>query len=189
MGTKGTTPLQIKLNKLAYILLGVALLLALIVVASTGFVDVPMSLATYAIAWWALLPRPRVLLFDVRALTSSATFPPSSAVSILPASLIAVISLTLANGSRELAKRNALVRRMDAIEALAAITDICSDKVRSSPLSSRIVPLSTYQLASVPDRHPHRRQDGLQEGLGPGVFFLERVARRGQHRGRPDLHR
>jgi len=43
MGVAGTTPLQVKLNTLAYILLGIALLLAFIVVASTGFGDVPMS--------------------------------------------------------------------------------------------------------------------------------------------------
>jgi Na+-exporting ATPase len=101
MGTAGTTPLQIKLNTIAYILLGFALLLAFIVVASTAFTDVPFSIATYAVA---------------------------TAVSILPASLIAVVSLTLANATRELAARNALVRRMDAVEALGAVTDICSDK-------------------------------------------------------------
>lgn len=93
--------LLLRLNRIAYILLGFALLLAFIVVASTAFTDVPMSIATYAVA---------------------------TAVSILPASLIAVVSLTLANATRELARRNALVRRMDAVEALGAVTDICSDK-------------------------------------------------------------
>jgi Na+-exporting ATPase len=46
----------------------------------------------------------------------------------VPASLIAVVALSLANASRELAKRNALVRRMDAIETLAAVRSVCSDK-------------------------------------------------------------
>ncbi|KAJ9125453.1 hypothetical protein QFC22_000414 [Naganishia vaughanmartiniae] len=101
LGVKGTTPLQMKLNKLAYLLLAIAILLAIIVVASTGFTDIDNSIATYAVA---------------------------TAVSILPASLIAVVSLTLATASRELAKRNALVRRMDAIEGLSIVTDICSDK-------------------------------------------------------------
>jgi len=87
LGVAGTTPLQMKLNKLAYFFLGCACLLALVVVASTAFRDIDKSIATYAVA---------------------------TAVSILPASLIAVVSLTLATASRELAKRNALVRRMDA---------------------------------------------------------------------------
>ena len=50
-------------------------------------------------------------------------------MSILPASLIAVVSLTLAIASTDLAKRNALVRRMDAIETLSGVSDVCSDKV------------------------------------------------------------
>jgi Na+-exporting ATPase len=112
MGTAGTTPLQIKLNTIAYILLGFALLLAFIVVASTAFTDVPFSIATYAVA---------------------------TAVSILPASLIAVVSLTLANATRELAQRNALVRRMDAVEALGAVTDICSDKTGTITVGKMVV--------------------------------------------------
>lgn len=101
LGVKGTTPLQIKLNKLAYLLLTLAIIFAIVVVSSTGYVDIPDSTATYAVA---------------------------TAISVLPASLIAVVSLTLATSSRELAKRNALVRKMDAIETLAGVTDICSDK-------------------------------------------------------------
>jgi magnesium-transporting ATPase (P-type) len=51
-----------------------------------------------------------------------------TSVSILPASLVAVVSLTFANASRELAKRKALVHRMDAVESPAAVDDVCSDK-------------------------------------------------------------
>lgn len=100
-GVAETTPLQIKLNKLAYTLLGMALVLAFIVVASTGFVTVPDSIATYAVA---------------------------TAVSLLPASLVAVVTMSLASASRDLANKNAVCRRMDAIEALSIVTDICSDK-------------------------------------------------------------
>lgn len=90
----------------------VALVRVLQVVASTAFVDVPMSIATYAVA---------------------------TAVSILPASLIAVVSLTLATASRELARKNALVRRMDAIESLSAVTDICSDKTGTITVGKMVV--------------------------------------------------
>lgn len=101
LGLAGTTPLQIKLNKLAYILLICAVLLAIIVVSSTGYSNIPSSIAPYAVA---------------------------AAVSVLPASLLAVISLTLAVACRDLAARNALVRRMDAVETIGGVTDICSDK-------------------------------------------------------------
>lgn len=69
--------------------------------ATTAFSDVPLTIATYAVA---------------------------TAVSLLPASLVAVVALSLANASKDLADRNALVRRMDAVETLAAVTDVCSDK-------------------------------------------------------------
>ena len=91
LGIEGTTPLQIKLNKLAYWILFIACILAIIVVSSTGYHDIPPSIAIYAVA---------------------------AAVSLLPASLIAVVSLTLAVACQDLAKRNALVRRMDAVETL-----------------------------------------------------------------------
>ncbi|WVO20606.1 potassium/sodium efflux P-type ATPase, fungal-type [Cryptococcus decagattii] len=112
LGVVETTPLQIKLNKLAYFLLACALIIAVIVVASTGFSDVPLSIATYAVA---------------------------AAVSILPASLIAVVSLTLANASTDLASRHALVRRMDAIEALAGVENVCSDKTGTLTVGRMVV--------------------------------------------------
>lgn len=91
LGIAGTTPLQIKLNKMAYWILFISCILAIIVVSSTGFHDIPDSIGIYAIA---------------------------AAVSLLPASLIAVVNLTLAVACQDLAKRNALVRRMDAVETL-----------------------------------------------------------------------
>ena len=91
LGIEGTTPLQTKLNQMAYCILFIACILAIIVLSSTGFHDIPDSIAIYAIA---------------------------AAVSLLPASLIAVVSLTLAVACQDLAKRNALVRRMDAVETL-----------------------------------------------------------------------
>lgn len=112
LGIAETTPLQIKLNMLAYTLLGAAMVIAVVVVASTGFRDVRLSMATYAVA---------------------------AAVSILPASLIAVVSLTLARASTDLAKRNALVRRMDAIEALAGVANVCSDKTGTLTVGRMVV--------------------------------------------------
>ncbi|WVQ72212.1 potassium/sodium efflux P-type ATPase, fungal-type [Cryptococcus sp. DSM 104548] len=112
LGVVETTPLQIKLNKLAYFLLAWACIIAIIVVASTGFKNIPLSMATYAVA---------------------------AAVSILPASLIAVVSLTLARASTDLASRHALVRRMDAIEALAGVENVCSDKTGTLTVGRMVV--------------------------------------------------
>lgn len=95
-----STPMQKKLNLLAYVLLGLAILLALIVFAVNKF-RFNTEIIIYAIAL---------------------------AIAIIPEGLIAVITIVQALGVRRMSHQHALVRKLVALESLQAVTNICSDK-------------------------------------------------------------
>ena len=98
----GRTPLQENLDHLGRVLARAALAVVVVIVL---------------LGLWRGEPLVQMLIFGI-----------ALAVAVVPEALPAVVTVSLALGVQRMAKRNALVRHLPAVETLGSTSVICSDK-------------------------------------------------------------
>ena len=104
---EGQTPLQIKLSQLSKILtwlvLGICVVIFLVQILRTGGISFEGIIGSFMVAV-------------------------SLAVAAIPEGLAAVVTVVLSIGVTNMSKRNAIIRRLTAVETLGCAQIICSDK-------------------------------------------------------------
>ena len=115
------TPLQIKLEQLGK-WLGIASLIVCGLVGVIGIVrdTTPGLIITAGLGEYLSQSTEKLIEMFMVAV--------SLAIAAVPEGLPAVVTICLAIGMQEMAKRHALIRRLPAVETLGSATAICSDK-------------------------------------------------------------
>lgn len=94
LGVSVGTPLQKKLARLAILLFGIAVICTIIVLAANRFIN-EQEVIIYAVA---------------------------TGLSMIPASLTVILTITMAAGTKRMVQRHVIVRNMKTLEALGAVT-------------------------------------------------------------------
>ena len=148
----GKTPLQENLDRVGRALAYAALVLVVIIVALGLFRGQPFL---------------EMLIFGI-----------ALAVAVVPEALPAVVTISLAIGVQRMVKRNALVRRLPAVETLGSTSVICTDKTGTltkdeMTVSTLFVAGQTWEVTGAGyEPHGEFRQQGTPTEPSAAVMAL-----------------
>lgn len=108
------TPLQVNLDKLAkYLMYGVLIICSILFIIN--------------IAKLAFLPE-ITLASGMGIFADSLNFSIALAVAVIPEALSSIVTIVLSISTKKIAKKNAIVKELKAVEGLGSVSVICSDK-------------------------------------------------------------
>lgn len=138
---KSKTPLEIRLDRLG---------------KNLGIIAIAICVLIFIIA-----------IFQKRDLTEMFMMSVSLAVAAIPEGLAAIVAVVLAVGVTNLSKKNAIIKKLSAVETLGSLNIICSDKT-GTLTQNKMTVTSSFTLEGL-------MQSGLEDTTSEELKFLAKA--------------